>query len=55
MIIWHYAVWKGRFPYMWPACLPTYMNIPDPPKDHGITIVRGDVNCTDCKRMMGMV
>lgn len=58
-MIWHYAVWKGSFGYMWPACLSlgeaiVYPPPPFIPLEHGITIVRGNVNCDDCLRMMGL-
>lgn len=57
--LWHYAVWKGSVPiHMWPACwgargtrlqgIARYTGVM-----HGQTIVRGDVNCPDCLRMMG--
>lgn len=50
----HYAVWKGHL-YMWPACRSAYMvgMMPDPPKNHGLTVIRGNVDCSDCLRMMG--
>lgn len=55
-MIWHYGVFKGR-PYRWPAC-----QTPDtlPSLDakvmmkHGVTIVRGDVNCPNCLQAMGI-
>lgn len=56
MILYHYAVWKGGRPFMEPACVTDknalkYLGI----SGHGLTLNRGDVNCPECKRMMGMV
>lgn len=54
MIIWHYAVWKSGT-FMWPACMSTnrffYPGFA-PLDDHGQTIVRGEVTCEYCLRMM---
>ena len=55
-MIWHYAVWKGADAwYMLPAC----RSREDLLKqrllgENGITIIRGNVNCPNCMRMMGM-
>lgn len=56
MTIWHYAVWKWSVPYvMEPACVSDRRELFPVPGKHGLTIVRGHVNCPNCKRMMGMV
>jgi hypothetical protein len=56
MVTWHYAVWKRNSYYMTPACVkyPDDLDVADG-SSQGITINRGEVNCPDCRRMMGMV
>ena len=51
---WHYAVWKSSQPFMMPACM-TPGELLDIKLYHGITIVRGDVNCPDCLKAMGRI
>lgn len=50
-MIWHYAVRKGSY-FMKPACVSSSREL-DFERRHGITINRGDVNCSECLRMMG--
>ena len=56
MFTYHYAVFKGRNPYFMPACVSAIEDLPDLYRSgQGLTIVRGHVNCEECKEMMGMV
>lgn len=58
LFTYHYAVWKFSQAYfMQPACKPPDYRWDDygPDEIQGMTIVRGSVNCADCRRMMGMV
>lgn len=52
--IWHYAVFKGQRWYYEPACVGRRMDLDYSSNTHGLTVNRGDVTCSDCKRMMGM-
>lgn len=53
---WHYAVWKWSSLDLEPACVHYREDLTvESGQIHGITINRGDVNCENCKRMMGMV
>lgn len=57
---WHHSVWAGRRPFRFPACW-VALGITDRLDGylietgvlHGHTMVRGNVNCPDCLRMMG--
>ncbi len=53
---WHYAVWKGKeIDFMWPACTSrgTLGLFQDLLIKHGMTVVRGNVSCVDCLKIMG--